>query len=92
MCSSDLLRILSNQTQAQDAALQASQRAARISHVQYEEGSISYLDVIEADRTVLAQQRVSVQLDGERARSAVRLVRALGGGWDTPLAPALAQR
>lgn len=86
------LRILSNQTQAQDAALQASQRAARISHVQYEEGSISYLDVIEADRTVLAQQRVSVQLDGERARSAVRLVRALGGGWDTPLAPALAQR
>lgn len=86
------LRILSNQTQAQDAALQASQRAARISHVQYEEGSISYLDVIEADRTVLAQQRVAVQLDGERARSAVRLVRALGGGWDTPLAPALAQR
>ncbi|WP_162098135.1 efflux transporter outer membrane subunit [Bordetella petrii] len=86
------LRILSSQTEAQDAALQASQRAARISHTQYREGSISYLDVIEADRTVLAQQRVSVQLDGERARSAVNLVRALGGGWDTPLPPSLAQR
>lgn len=86
------LRILSSQTAAQDAALQASQRAARISHTQYREGSISYLDVIEADRTVLTQQRVAVQLDGERARSAVNLVRALGGGWDTPLPEALAQR
>lgn len=86
------LRILSGQIASQDAALQASQRAARISHTQYNEGSISYLDVIESDRTVLTQQRVSVQLDGERARSAVNLVRALGGGWDTPLPPALAAR
>ncbi|OZI80068.1 efflux transporter outer membrane subunit [Bordetella genomosp. 2] len=85
------LRILSTQTEVHDAALQASQRAARISLTQYREGS-SYLDVIEADRTVLAQQRVAVQLDGERARSAVNLIRALGGGWDTPLPPALAQR
>ena len=86
------LRILSDQIAAQDAALQASQRAARISHAQYNEGSISYLDVIEADRTVLTQQRVSVQLDGERARSTVQLVRALGGGWDTPLPAELAAR
>ncbi|AWQ03597.1 putative exported protein [Bordetella bronchiseptica MO149] len=81
------LRILADQTQAQDAALDASARAARLSHTQYREGSISYLDVIEADRTVLLQQRVAVQLDGERARSAVQLVRALGGGWDTPVPP-----
>jgi len=86
------LRILSTQTDVHDAALQASQRAAHISLTQYREGSISYLDVIEADRTVLAQQRVAVQLDGERARSAVNLVRALGGGWDTPLPASLAQR
>ncbi|MVW79251.1 efflux transporter outer membrane subunit [Bordetella sp. 02P26C-1] len=79
------LRLLSQQMSAQDAALNASARAARISHVQYDEGSISYLDVIEADRTVLAQQRVAVQLDGERARSAVSLIRALGGGWDMPV-------
>lgn len=79
------LRLLSGQMSAQDAALQASRRAARISHTQYNEGSISYLNVIEADRTVLAQQRVSVQLDEEQARSAVNLIRALGGGWDSPL-------
>lgn len=79
------LRLLRGQSQAQDAALQASMRAAHLSQTQYREGSISYLDVIEADRTVLQQQRVTVQLDGERARSTVNLIRALGGGWDTPL-------
>ena len=42
-------------------------------------GAINYLDVIEADRSVLQQQRVSVQLSGEQARSAVGLIRALGG-------------
>ncbi|WP_198299099.1 efflux transporter outer membrane subunit [Bordetella genomosp. 13] len=79
------LRLLRGQVEAQDAALQASTRAAHLSQTQYREGSISFLDVIEADRTVLLQQRVSVQLDGERARSTVNLIRALGGGWDTPV-------
>lgn len=75
------LRLLSQQTQAQDQAVQASSRAAQLSHTQYKEGSISYLDVIDSDRTVLTQQRVSVQLDGERARATVNLIRAMGGGW-----------
>jgi multidrug efflux system outer membrane protein len=75
------LRILNDQTLAQDTAVQASSRAARLSHVQYREGSVSYFDVIDADRTVLQQQRSAVQLDGERARSTVNLIRALGGGW-----------
>lgn len=75
------LRILADQTKAQDEAVQASTRAAGLSHVQYREGSVSYFNVIDADRTVLQQQRAAVQLDGERARSAVNLIRALGGGW-----------
>ncbi|WP_251862759.1 efflux transporter outer membrane subunit [Achromobacter sp. Marseille-Q4962] len=79
------LRILADQTRAQDDAVQAAARAARLSHTQYREGSISYLDVIEADRSVLLQQRVAVQLSGERARSTVDLVRALGGGWENPV-------
>ena len=78
------LRILTDQTKAQDDAVQASTRAAHLSQVQYREGSISYLDVIDADRTVLQQRRVSAQLDGERARSAVNLIRAIGGGWTRP--------
>lgn len=75
------LRILGDQNKAQDDAVAASERAAKLSHVQYREGSVSFFNVIDADRTVLQQQRVSVQLDGERARSTVNLIRALGGGW-----------
>ncbi|AYR22559.1 efflux transporter outer membrane subunit [Herbaspirillum rubrisubalbicans] len=78
------LRILDEQNRAQDEAVAASTRAAHLSHTQYREGAVSYFDVIDADRTVLQQQRASVTLDGERARSTVNLIRALGGGWGGP--------
>jgi len=76
------LRLLHGQTTAQDAALQAATRAATISQMQYREGAVSYLDVLDADRNALQQQRASAQLDGDRASTTVNLIRALGGGWD----------
>lgn len=76
------LRILGDQSQVQDAAVMSAARAAELSQIQYREGSVSYLDVIDADRMVLQQRRVAVQLDGQRAHAAVDLIRAIGGGWD----------
>ena len=78
------LRILDDQNRAQDEAVAASSRAAKLSHTQYREGAVSYFSVIDADRTVLQTRRASVTLDGERARSTVNLIRALGGGWGSP--------
>lgn len=78
------LRILGSQTQAQQEAVSAAQRAAQLSLTQYREGLVSYHDVIVADRSVLTHQRGLVQLDGERARTAIGLIRALGGGWEVP--------
>jgi len=75
------LRLLGDQTQAQGEAVQSARRAARLSQIQFREGSISYLGVIDADRSVLQQQRVAVSLDAERARATVNLIRAIGGGW-----------
>lgn len=75
------LRLLGDQTQAQDQAVQSARRAAHVSQVQFREGSVSYLGVIDADRSVLQQQRVAVALDAERARATVGLIRAIGGGW-----------
>ncbi len=75
------LRILEDQTQAQARAVAASARAAHLSRVQYDEGAINYLDVIDAERTVLQARRVAVQLEGVQATSTVNLIRALGGGW-----------
>jgi multidrug efflux system outer membrane protein len=76
------LRLLSYQSKAQDEAVRSAERAAEITQYQYHEGSISYFYVIDADRSVLQQQRISSQLDGEKARNTVNLIRALGGGWD----------
>lgn len=75
------LRILGAQTDVQEAAVQSAARAAELSQIQYREGSVSYLDVIDADRAVLQQKRAAVLLFGARARTAVDLVRAIGGGW-----------
>lgn len=75
------LRILEEQTRQQDDAVNASQRAADLSRKQYAEGAVNYLDVIDAQRTVLQAQRTAVQLQGVQAASTVNLIRALGGGW-----------
>jgi multidrug efflux system outer membrane protein len=75
------LRLLNEQMQAQDEAVHSARQAAKLSQIQYREGSVSHLNVIDADRSVLQQQRVSVQLDAERARATVSLIRAIGGGW-----------
>jgi multidrug efflux system outer membrane protein len=75
------LRILEVQTQTQNEAVKASQYAADLSRVQYTEGAVTYLDVIDAERTVLQARRAEAQLQGVQAASTVNLIRALGGGW-----------
>ncbi|MDR5739353.1 MULTISPECIES: efflux transporter outer membrane subunit [unclassified Caballeronia] len=75
------LRILETQTTTQADAVNASVRAAQLSRKQYTEGAVNYLDVIDAERTVLQSQRAAVQLAGTQAVSTVNLIRALGGGW-----------
>jgi multidrug efflux system outer membrane protein len=75
------LRILDSRMQAQDEAVAASARSLQLAQKQYREGFTSSLEAIDADRSLLEQQRVAVQLDGERARTTVTLIRALGGGW-----------
>jgi outer membrane protein, multidrug efflux system len=82
------LRILETQTQVQGEEVDASTRAAHLSRVQYEDGSVNYLNVIDTERTALQAHLVAVQLQGTRAVSTVNLIRALGGGWDDmPVAP-----
>jgi hypothetical protein len=67
--------------------LKASTGAAQLSRTQYKEGAVNFLDVIDADRTVLQSQRAAAQLAGLQAVSTVNLIRALGGGWSTAPAP-----
>ncbi|WP_243040083.1 efflux transporter outer membrane subunit [Dyella sedimenti] len=76
------LRILDDQTRTAAAAVQSSTRAAELLRKQYAEGAVAYLDVLDAERTVLQARRSEVQLAGVQANATVNLIRALGGGWD----------
>jgi outer membrane protein, multidrug efflux system len=81
------LRYLAEQVAVQDKAVSASSRAADLSRKQYREGTVSYLDVIESNRSLLAQQRAALQLKSEHLANTIGLIRSLGGSWDTPATP-----
>lgn len=76
------LRVLEDQVATQSEGAQSAASAAQLSRRQYTEGAVNYLEVIDAERTVLQSRRAAVQLAGMQAVSAVNLIRALGGGWD----------
>jgi multidrug efflux system outer membrane protein len=75
------LHTLSEQSDAQDRAVAAATKAFELSQSQYGKGAINFLDVLDAERTQLADERVSVQLLGQRLQATVLLIKALGGTW-----------
>lgn len=79
------IRNLSVQTEAQHRARESAQKAAELAHTRYEAGTSPYLEVIEANRTVLQVQRACATLGGQRLIASVSLIKALGGGWDQSL-------
>ena len=44
-----------------------------------------HLEVIDAQRTVLTVERASAQLEVQRLTNNVALIKALGGGWKSPV-------
>jgi multidrug efflux system outer membrane protein len=75
------LRELANQAEAQERAVAASRRALDLSQQQYAHGSIGFLDVLDSERTLLSNERISAQLLGQRMEATVQLIKALGGAW-----------
>jgi multidrug efflux system outer membrane protein len=75
------LHTLAGQATAQDIAVTAARRALELSQQQYEKGAVSFLDVLDAERTLLQDERIAAQLLGDRMQVTVQLVKALGGKW-----------
>ena len=80
------LRILANQKAAQAKAVQASRRAREISAFRYKEGAALYLEVLDAQRTVLQNEQLEAQILGMQLVASVQLIKALGGGWQDRVA------
>jgi outer membrane protein TolC len=63
----------------------ASARARDAAQRQYIAGTVSFLDVLDADRELLSARDSLAQAHADNARAAVAAFRALGGGWASPL-------
>jgi NodT family efflux transporter outer membrane factor (OMF) lipoprotein len=59
-----------------------AQEAFRISELQYREGVVDLLTVLQAQQTLFSAQDTLIQIKLARLQSGVGLYRALGGGWD----------
>ncbi|SIQ59711.1 efflux transporter outer membrane subunit [Pseudacidovorax sp. RU35E] len=83
------LRLLQQQAAAQATAVEAASRALQLSDTRYRNGYISQLDVLDARRSALRNQRQALQVRSAQYQATVALVRALGGDWGS--APVTAQ-
>jgi outer membrane protein, multidrug efflux system len=75
------LKGLARSRSALENALASSRDTQRLSQERFDKGLSSYLEVVEAGRTVLRVQLVLVQLDAQQRITLAILAKALGGGW-----------
>ncbi|MGZ3238842.1 MAG: efflux transporter outer membrane subunit [Burkholderiaceae bacterium] len=77
------LRLLEQEAQLQDEALQAARRSVELTTNQYRSGIVSYLNVITVQTTALGNERTALDIQSRRLAASVLLIKALGGGWET---------
>jgi outer membrane protein, multidrug efflux system len=76
------IRNLAAVQEALSRATESARKAAGLAKTRYEAGTSPYLDVIEANRTLLVTERTLAQLVGQRHIASINLIKALGGGWE----------
>jgi NodT family efflux transporter outer membrane factor (OMF) lipoprotein len=81
------LRILSQEIQQQDTAVESAQRSLKLATDRYRLGIDPYLNVITAQTTLFSNQQTAVTLRITQIVDSVQLVEALGGGWDASTLP-----
>ena len=66
----------------QERRVQVSQEARELAEIRYRQGLVTYLDVLDAQRTVLSAELQLVQTQRARLTDMVTLFKAIGGGWE----------
>ena len=65
-------------------SVETARRVLDLATARYEGGATTYLDVITAQQSLLAAERLAAQLGGQRLLTSVFLIKALGGDWQAP--------
>jgi NodT family efflux transporter outer membrane factor (OMF) lipoprotein len=83
------LRVLSEEADHQHKATLAAQSAEQIFNNRYVGGLDTYLQVVTAQTTALANERNDIDLMRRQMDASVLLIKALGGGWNVTSLPKL---
>ncbi|MPM29249.1 Outer membrane protein OprM [bioreactor metagenome] len=74
-------RTLAEQLQAQQAQVDAVSAQFKLSDLRYRNGVASYLDLLDAQRTLFTAEQAVVQVRLALLQNQVNLYKVLGGGW-----------
>jgi NodT family efflux transporter outer membrane factor (OMF) lipoprotein len=72
-----------NQVDAQARVVEAETVRYRLARLRYDNGVASYLDLLDAQRSLFTAQQTLVQTRLARLQNQVQLYRSLGGGWSS---------
>lgn len=75
------LRTARDEHVARQRQLAAARSAARLSRARYDGGLVSYLEVLDSDRSLFQAELLESQTRQQQLSAVVSLYRALGGGW-----------
>ncbi|MHC1741543.1 MAG: efflux transporter outer membrane subunit [Syntrophobacteraceae bacterium] len=81
------------QLQAQAQQIDALKNAARLARMRYDEGFSSYIEVLDADRSLFNAELAYTGVQGNIHLSLINIYKAMGGGWvavaeaGAPIAP-----
>ena len=85
-------KTLKDQLDAQARQLEAEQVRYKLSDLRYANGVASYLDLLDAQRSLFSLEQTVVQVRLAQLQNQINLYKVLGGGWTEPVAvPANAQ-
>jgi multidrug efflux system outer membrane protein len=75
------LHYLSHQFDSESNAVADATRAEEIASNRYNTGLVSYLDVVFAQQTLLSDEQIRTQVQGQRMVATIGLIQSLGGSW-----------
>jgi len=80
-------RILSQQIQQQQLAVESAQKFVELETGRYQTGIDPYVNLVTAQTTLLSDQQSLTTLRTQQMTASVQLIEALGGGWDRTQLP-----
>ncbi|MCC8394665.1 efflux transporter outer membrane subunit [Paraburkholderia sp. MMS20-SJTR3] len=75
------LSVLDGAARQSHEAVDDARRLLSLANDRYSGGLVAYLNVIDAQQSLLTSERQEVQIHGQQLTLSVALVKALGGGW-----------